>query len=134
MSWCLYYHLAPNLAHLYDKSTIVGYPSVDYRASFVDMRCVAPNVVCVEGDHYPLFIHASGWFGVDKIGNHQKLPTHAAIQPSEQGGPERRCRGCRHTQGAGVPWLGLLATAFLQWSAGWAMGCFLGGARPSLGV
>ena len=30
------HHLAPDLAHLYDKSTIVGYPSVDYRASFVD--------------------------------------------------------------------------------------------------
>ena len=35
MSWCLYYHLAPDLAHLYDKSTIVGYPLVDCRASFV---------------------------------------------------------------------------------------------------
>jgi len=24
VSWCLYYHLAPDLAHLYDKSIIVG--------------------------------------------------------------------------------------------------------------
>jgi len=30
------HHLAPDLAHLYDKSTIAGYHSVDCRASFVD--------------------------------------------------------------------------------------------------
>ena len=45
---------------------------------------------------------------------------HAAMQPPEQRGPERRHRGCRRTLGARVPWLAPLATALLRWAVGQA--------------
>jgi len=44
----------------------------------------------VRGEHYPYLYMLEVGFGIDKIGNHQKPPMHAAMQPSEQRGPERR--------------------------------------------
>ena len=68
----------------------------------------------------PSFIVECGRFGANKIGNRPKSPMHGDMQPSEECGPEKRWRGCGHTQGAPKPWWAHLTTAFAWSVPGWA--------------
>ena len=67
-----------------------------------------------------LFILIHARFGTGIFGNHREPRQYAAMQPLEQGGPERRCWGCRCTPGTTAPGLAQLATALLWWAVGWA--------------
>ena len=85
-----------------------------------DVRCVAPNDVCVENELHPFFYTTTWLVWHRKI---RKPPwTTSAWRHATAIGDWAcpRYLGCGRTQGAATPWLAHLAIAFARWASGQA--------------